>query len=495
MLTNIVELSFSSKKNRQAKTTDSLYVYYPVTVVPVKYWSVEQQQLSIISETILKLCKIKQYRIDELMTKLQLPPAWKSILAAEMDDLLLKNLIVKQHDYFEAKDKEVDSTSYEYKEGVMFFDEVRGQFFEYVHEDELLFSYEQTLDLQIDGNTECTKAYYEDVKCDEQMKRAVYNYNEIKKKFFEDGAVIEEVPVENAITKEIRAEKKSFAFTKRAYLPIRLKLEQLFYDEQGTYTPAIAISPFTNEKSALLYSIIENQDQGKLAIEWLIETNQASLEQEMMVSIGQVSILDRVEAGLQGTTVSQAVLEYLQLGEKVLIEAEQGERHNPALRAAYINNYNLAIEAVMQELIETKRTLQAPRHWKQAYEQKTLDKVIETIVYSMGHTLPAAILRNMKKIAQQMIKLEQGQSLHVYGNRDFMALLLLADELEQRQWQKRLIEQAHVLPMYEQLVELRNKTGSHHDETLFQMSPSAYYELLQKTKQQAYAIIQFLEGK
>lgn len=113
----------------------------------------------------------------------------------------------------------------------------------------------------------------------------------------------------------------------------------------------------------------------------------------------------------------------------------------------------------------------------------------------MSHILPAAILRNMKKIAQQMVKLEQGQSLHVYGNRDFMALLLLADELEQRQWQKRLIEQAHVLPMYEELVELRNKTGSHHDETLFQMSHSAYYELLQKIKQQAYEIIQFLEGK
>lgn len=475
--------------------TDSLYVYYPVTVVPVKYWSVEKQQLSIISETILKLCKMKQYRIDELMNKMQLPPAWKSILAAEMDDLLLKNLIVKHQDYFEAKNKDIDSTSYEYKEGVMFFDEVRGQFFEYVHENELLFSYEQTLDLCIDSNTECTKAYYEDVKCDEQMKRAVYNYNENKKKFFEDGVVIEEVPIENAITKEIRVEKKSFAFAKRAYLPICLKVEQLYYSEQGTYTPVIAKSPFTNEKSSLLYSIIENQDQGKLAIEWLLETSKASLEQEMMMSMGQVSVLDRVEAGLQGTSVSQAVLEYLQLGEKVLIEFERGERHNPALRAAYINNYNLAIEAVMQELIQPKRTLQAPLQWKQAYEKKTLDRVIETIVYSMSHILPAAILRNMKKIAQQMVKLEQGQSLHVYGNRDFMALLLLADELEQRQWQKRLIEQAHVLPMYEELVELRNKTGSHHDETLFQMSHSAYYELLQKIKQQAYEIIQFLEGK
>ena len=161
-MTNIVELNFSSKKNRMAKT-DSLYVYYPVTVVPVKYWSVEKQQLSIISETILKLCKMKQYRIDELMNKMQLPPAWKSILAAEMDDLLLKNLIVKHQDYFEAKNKDIDSTSYEYKEGVMVFDEVRGQFFEYVHENELLFSYEQTLDLCIDSNTECTKAYYEDV--------------------------------------------------------------------------------------------------------------------------------------------------------------------------------------------------------------------------------------------------------------------------------------------------------------------------------------------
>lgn len=182
--------------------------------------------------------------------------------------------------------------------------------------------------------------------------------------------MIEEVPIENAITKEIRVEKKSFAFAKRAYLPICLKVEQLYYSEQGTYTPVIAKSPFTNEKSSLLYSIIENQDQGKLAIEWLLETSKASLEQEMMMSMGQVSVLDRVEAGLQGTSVSQAVLEYLQLGEKVLIEFERGERHNPALRAAYINNYNLAIEAVMQELIQPKRTLQAPLQWKQAYEKK-----------------------------------------------------------------------------------------------------------------------------
>lgn len=495
-MTNIVELNYSSKKNRLVETSDSLYVYYPVKVIPVKYWSVEKNEISIISQTILQLGKIKGFSLIEIMEKMKIPKEWSGIIEYEVNDLISKGLLAKESELIYKTVAEGEPTKSTYKEGYMFFDEVRGQFFEYVHEQDLLFSFEEKVDFVLEGNTKCTKNYFDSAKCDEQMKLAVFNFNEMKVKYFNEGELSEESVVETAVTDEIRVEKKPFAFAKEAYLPIKLTTSQIFYRQDGeSYTNIVVTSPFTREPSVLLQSIIENQAMGKMAVEWLNDSLNDELEQQMLGRQTVTSLLECIENGLKGTRVSESVFEYLQVGEKVLMEYEEGVIHPLASRSMYINNYNLALEAVMQELIADKLNLEVPEQWRKEYKAKTLDRLIETSFYDMQRYISKGIMNNMKKLASKIVKYNGLRNVNIYGNRDFMAVLLLHDLLDDQRWRRKIMAKPTILADYETFVSERNEKGGHHNEKMFQMKTKDYYEQLMEYREKAYILIQFLEEK
>ena len=185
---NIIEFNYSNKQKRLAKQDGQLYVYYPVAIVPVKYWSVEEVDMSIITQTILELGRIRPFRLTELFEKMHIPEVWKDVIQFEIESLVMGKLLNENSDgTYETLKEKTEPIKYDYKEGYMIFDEVRGQFFEYVHEKDLFTSFEQQVDFELQTNSNFTHEYYEGPKCEEQMKAAVIKFNKTKKKFYSDG--------------------------------------------------------------------------------------------------------------------------------------------------------------------------------------------------------------------------------------------------------------------------------------------------------------------
>lgn len=489
---NIVELSISAKKNRQA-ATDTQYVYYPVSVVPVKYWAVEKEELSIVAKTIVQLCQLKPLSRAQLMEKLNIPPQWSYVIEQELNNLLMKGIVHERHGMMYETVDEPEPVQHVYKSGYMFFDEVRRKFFEYVHEGELMTSYDIEPPFMLERNTMFSKEFYDSSTCDEQMKLAVANYNERKTKYFEEGVTVEEAAIKTADVTHISIEKRSFTFVKTSfYMPIQLQVGDVFYSVEGIpYQKPEVISPFIKQPSVVLQTVIEAQPKGKEAIEWLIAESESAFSQQFEEA---ETLLERIEERLQGVKICDAVFEYLQLSEQAVMNAEAGERSLVASRPAIINNFNLTIEATMKPLVASIQPFDVPEQWKKEHKKRQLPNYIEKLFYELRTDLPSSLKSNMKTIANKMVEYGALERVHIYGNRDYMAVLLLHDRVHRKYWFNELKEAPHYLQKLERIVSLRNDNGGHHNDYLLQLSDEAFYKLLYELHDDVYAIIRFLEG-
>lgn len=489
---NIVELSIFDRKKRRA-IAETQYIYYPVSIVPVKYWAVEKQSLSVVAQTISQLCRLQPMSHAQLMKKLNMPAQWGHILEHELNVLLNGSMLRKTNDVMYETFSEDVQLQHVYKQGYMFFDEVRLTFFDYVHSEEIHFAYEQDAMFSLQPHTAFSEAYYEGATCEEQMKRAVKNYNELQSTYFIDGVRAEEVAIQNAVDEEIRIEKRPYSFVKtNHYLPLRLQLAPFTYTQDGELKQNVdVISPFTKQPSVLLKTIVTSQPEGEEALQWQIDIEEASFIPPQPFE----ELLSRIEGRLNGVRVSEAVFEYLQLAEQTLWQYEQGEPSFSAARAAAINSYNLALEATLQSIVMQIGSFEAPSQWKTAYKRKQLHRYIDEQFFDMQNILPQSITGKMKRIATSIVERGASSAVNIYGNRDYFALLLLYDRLHERRWLTKLQVAPHYIQKFEHVVSWRNDTGGHHSDVLLHMSNAQFSELLSKINDDVYAFIQFLEGK
>lgn len=494
---NIIEFNYSNKQKRLAKQDGQLYVYYPVAIVPVKYWSVEEVDMSIITQTILELGRIRPFRLTELFEKMHIPEVWKDVIQFEIESLVMGKLLNENSDgTYETLKEKTEPIKYDYKEGYMIFDEVRGQFFEYVHEKDLFTSFEQQVDFELQTNSNFTHEYYEGPKCEEQMKAAVIKFNKTKKKFYSDGDQIDEIGILDVSSEEVRVEKKQFVFTKRGLMPIQLSCNDFPNFKEGVpYFKVNAISPFTKNPSVSMLTVIEGQTIGKEAIEWFKELSKEHMNEGLFNPTEIVDLFDRIEEKLAGTKISQTVFEYLQIIEQIFMEFERGEKGNVGNRPSNISTFNLAIEALMQEKIVNNRTIEPPTQWVKEYKDNTLDKLIKSKFREIADLIPVAIMSNLQNIAKKMVQYNGLEKVRIFGNRDYFATLLIVDILSDKYWINKIKQYRTILFDFEKLVSVRNKKGGHHNDELFKMPHEDYVNLIRESRERMYTLIHFLEGK
>ncbi|HEO8419802.1 TPA: hypothetical protein VBX77_001775 [Yersinia enterocolitica] len=491
----IIDFDYTQRDQRQLEKHSYQYIYYPIAAVPVKFWAVENIELSIIAHTLIAFGRLKPFYFEDILVKMNIPKEWEEMVQYEIDHLLMKNLLKELPDKaYEAVQQE-EIVSYEYKEGYMIFDEIRGEFFNYIHESDLLFQHQDLMSEHLTTNVELNRAFYEETKFDELMKTAINHYNESKKKLFKDGEYPEESDFAKEMDTSIRVEKKTFVFVKRGLMAVPLKGEVLFEtDTKEQYVKIQALSPFTQQPSVQLLSLIEGQFKGKEIMDWLETVMLDDLYNFEFAKEDQEALFENIEKMLNGVQISQAAFEYLQTGEMKYIEYEKGEEAFIGERPNNLSTFNLAVEAILKVKLAQYDDIEVPKEWVSERRQGTLSKYLQAKFYAIYEYVPKAIWNNLLTIAEKMVQYRTLQSVYIYGNRDYIAALIIVDYLTNQQWMKKIAQHPESLEHAENVVSIRNKSGGHHDAELLKLSLQQYMQLFKKSRENAYKLIHFLEA-
>lgn len=489
---------------RQQDQPNSLFVYYPVAVVPVEYWSVQKIDHSIIAQTLLKLGDIAPFRLDEVCEKLGFPVEFHFIVDQEIQQLLKEQQLqeVMTGKYKTVK-KQV-AVSYEYKKGYMMYDEIRGQFFTYIHEKELLMSHDTYNMEMLTSNIPLTLELYQQTSFETLLKLAVNQFNLYQEKRFTEGVADTDIVLSSHLEDEaneeintmIRVEKQPYPFVKRGYIAVQLTGMIMQSQSGELYTKVSAISPFTDDHSVQLYELIKGQDVGEEAIR-LVElmAKEAELQSFGSSPNEQQDTLANIETMLQGAQVSDALYEYLQTCERDYLRYKNGNGEKGD-RASSLNTFGLMAEALLQEHLEPYIQIEpilVKKSW--LLNGHVNRKALKADFYTISDHIPQAIWCNLEKLAEKMNRYGSIQNVHYYGSRDYVATLLISDYLGEKSFYEKVLQHPQGLTYVEDIVAIRNKLAGHHSGWLMEMQNKKFIELFTELRESMYAFIRFMEEK
>lgn len=469
------------------------YVYYPVAIIPIKYWHVTEFEENIVSSTILKLCKIRRLSCTALIDMLHLPKQWQPIIQKELDRLVLAGQLMTEKElYYTLSKKEEDVVENpivtKYEDGYLIFDEIQGDFFDYVHTKDFRIYPKNDLEYVLEPNVSLSIKMYNEARTDVLMKTAVYSFNEFEKRKIQGDSPVEETKKELPLL-DIRVDKKPFMFVQHGFMPIPVTGEIAFDDMGNIYGRVEAISPFTNEPSQKLLDIIIGQEIGKESIAWLQEL---IVEDAKKIDFDPDDLIEIISQQLNGVRVHRSVFEYLQAGETWWREYKSNNELVPANRASAINAYSLAIEALLKEKLTILASWKVPESLTIAYEHKKIMNYLKQKFYPLE--IPSTILSNCKVIAGKFVRYGELEKVPERSIRDYLAKLLLFSAYHDQQLLKNIAQHTSIFQAIERIVSLRNKAGGHYNEEILTMDVDRYKNKLMQLRQDVYACIQFWEA-
>ncbi|MGF9800918.1 hypothetical protein [Brevibacillus agri] len=480
---------------------------YPIAVVPVKYWTVREHELHIVGKKILELVREGANKPEVVSSLLGLTGKLEKIVFDEWDHLQALGLL-------EQKQGGTWITSYEgnaaysevLEDGYLIYDLLRGTFFPYIHQGDVFLTSDKKMKTVINSlqpNIELTKKLFEAESFRAKARQAARTFSHMTKEWLLSGEQTDELLVidqpEAPVETQYRIELKPFSFVQKGFMVVRLKGDVV---NRGGNVHIHAISPFTNRRSHSLYAIIEAQEEGKRELEifreYILEEEYRELE--TMFAMDPRDLFDRVYAEianhLEGSKVTNAVLEYLEVAEKDYQKMISQNDIMIGERASQINNWNLAMEAYFSKWMEKYEDLRALPEWGKFANQQQAASYLQTRLYDIWQDLPIAIQHNTKQI---LVKLRPNQpisSVRPFGNRDRVGLILLS-ELTMREQQaadqpifiSMIRKHPSLLHKLDRIISLRNQSGGHYNANIAQLSHAEFLEFVQETRQNVYEII------
>lgn len=480
-------------KNQLHSREHMQYVYYPVAIVPIKYWHVAPFEENIVSLTMLKLCKLRRLSRSTLLEILNLPKQWEPIVQKELDRLVLAGQLMTEHDLYYAPPESEEgvvekATVTTYEDGYLIFDEIQGDFFDYVHTSDFRSYPKNDLEYVLAENVQLNAHLYDEARTDVLMKTAVYSFNELEKQKIQGDQPTEETNKE-PLPPHIRVDKQPFMFVQRGFIPVPLIGDIAFNDMGEVYGRVEAISPFTDEPSQKLLDIIIEQEAGKESIEWL---QTLVVEDARNIDFDPDDIVEEISRQLQGVRVHRTVFEHLQAGELWWRDYQRNDERVPANRASAINAYSLAIEALLKERVTALDSWETPEPLATAYKHKKLMNYLKQKFYLLE--IPQTILSNCKTIAEKFVRYGHLEKVPERSIRDYIAKLLLFSAYHDQQLLKKFAQHKSIFHMIERIVLLRNKAGGHFNEEILTMDLDIYNSKLTQLRQDVYECIQFWEA-
>ena len=504
ILETIINFRQGEQQLNQITRDYTQIAYYPIAAVPIKLWVVQNPNLSILAETLVKLIHVcGPIAFEPLMMKMNIPTTWYDMMHYEMADLLIKGLIEEEQGQYSARQSE-ELTTYQYEQGYMIFDAIQGKFFNYIHIGNLYTTGEEITQFQLEENVAMNRTYYDSPRCDELMHLAVHEFNEAQKhEIFTGDRAADIMTDDTAVPAEIanvRFEKQPYSFVKKGFMPIRVfvpeeQRKNINWKEQLQQQMVTVMSPFSNKESSYLREVLRHQKEGQFCIEYVLD------ECEQTMYDFEFDDEETVEASiiqaLAQAKVSKGIYPYLYSAEKKWLDVTQSKKCSIATLAEGINGFNVVIEGILKEVLATFniKHVTIPTAWKSTHDKDFSKNVTKAQFLSIYEQLPRALKSNLHKLVHEVIERNHIEKTYdrLSGNRDLVAFLLIVDLLHEKKWLQKIEQRVAILSELDEIVSLRNKYSSHFNEESQYMTSQQCEEKLTYVRLHTYELIRFWE--
>jgi hypothetical protein len=516
-------INFKSKSADEALQSNpkKMYLGYPIAIVPIKHWAIEKTDINVVTRKIIELVKLGIQSPKEISALLGVPENLQKVIQYEWIELEQKGILFVEDGRFRVKNIEDAVISEEYKDGYLIYDKIRGVFFPYIHKGDYYLTSEKRMKtsvVSLHSNVNVHKNLYKSEKFLASARNSVRIYGQSKKQEIITGEVNFDLPKEQEEStmeedqQSYRIELKPYDFVQQGYMVVTFEGDVHYNDSGAEWAYVRAISPFSGQESKMFYSIISAQEEGYIEVELfhdvLMEEDYRSLEREFLMDEGiDVDIYDRlyesIAEELGEIKISQAVMELLEAVEKEYIKLTLGMEEFVGNRPSQLNNWNLVLEALLDEFMEKQQyeRFHALPKWDTLKSEYDCKIHLKNRLIDVWDFIPYKIKNNMVNKLKFVRRNKRITDSRMNGCRDRIASILLCELVakEQRKEPTRFLDKItqdpSILASIDAVSEARNSAGGHYDSELVLQPKKDFIKQLGELRKNVYQFIRNILGE